>query len=224
MQLLVFVLAASHVTVALFVIGGKAERSRATAVQREGAVIGFGFEAERSLHQIRALGDVPLFSRSRYGGRVTNLLAGRIDNDETRVFDYDDTTGAGRWDMWRRKQTVALYPGGARDLPDLALSAKKLLHRVLGYGDIEFETSPVFSSHYLLTGPYPAAIRSVFNPGTLQFFERQSGWTVEVQDGTVAIYRNGKRIRPSETAGFLRRTHRVLQALRQSQAADPRGE
>ncbi len=144
----VIAIAAYGVTLALIRIGGWADRLRAKALQQQSVVIGFEFEAEPGVRQPRGLGDVPLFSRSRAPGRVTNLLSGRINNDETRIFDYEDWTGGGRWDAWRWKQTIALYPGGARDLPDLALSAKTLLQRVLGYGDIEFDTSPVFSSHY----------------------------------------------------------------------------
>ncbi len=81
----VFVLAAYLVTLAFFVIGGKAETSRATAMQREGAVMGFGVEADGSLERLRALGAVPLFTRGRFA-RVTNVLEGRVDDEETRVF------------------------------------------------------------------------------------------------------------------------------------------
>ena len=131
------------------------------------------------------------------------------------MFDYQYQTGGGESSRtWR--QTVALYPGGGRGLPDFVLAPENVLHKIgqlLGYQDIDFEESPGFSSAYLLRGPDEAAIRAAFTMAVRAFFEQTRGWNVEVQAGNVAVYRTGKRTKPEELGLFLQDTGAVLRAL-----------
>jgi len=200
--------------VALILIGRKARRARTDALQQASLAVGFGFEAEGDLDQIKALGDLPLYSRG-HSRHLKNVMSGRTGGDEARIFDYQYTTGGGKEShTWR--QTVALYPGGGRGLPDFVLAPENVLHKLgglLGYQDIDFDSSPVFSSRYLLRGSDETAIRSAFTVETRAFLEQEQGWTVEVESGNVGIYRAGKRSKPEEVATFLEQSHAVLRAL-----------
>jgi hypothetical protein len=200
--------------VALILITRRVERNRTEALRQASVAIGFGFEDTGDVEQIRALGELPLYDRG-HGRHVKSVMSGRTAGGDVRIFDYQYTTGGGKEShTWR--QTVALYSGGGHGLPDFVLSPENVFHKLgqlLGYQDIDFESSPVFSSRYLLRGADEAAIRSAFTADTLGFLEQQQGWTVEVQGGNVGIYRAGKRVKPEEIGAFLEETAAVLRAL-----------
>jgi len=202
------------VVVALILLVRRLERARTDAMQQAGLAIGFSFDAEGDLDQLRALGDLPLYTHG-HSRRLKNVMSGRAGADETRIFDYQYTTGGGKEShTWR--QTVVLYPGGGSGLPDFVLAPENIFHKLgqlLGYKDVDFDSSPGFSSRYLLRGPDEAAIRAAFTTDTRAFFEQAHGWTVEVQGGNVGIYRAGKRVKPDELGAFLQETTTVLQAI-----------
>ncbi len=217
MQLpIVFLLAAgvAVAVVAIVLTARRKQRERRDAVQQAALSLGFSFEAEGDLAQITALADLPLFHHG-HSKKVRNLLAGHAGDHDLRVFDYLYTIGGGD-NSHTFRQTVALYPGAGRALPDFFLRPEHALHKVgemFGYQDIDFESSPVFSSKYLLRGQDETAIRSAFTSEARAFLEQQPGWTVEVQAGNVGIYRAGKRCRPEETGTFIEETRGVLHAL-----------
>lgn len=207
-------LAAALFLIVLVVVSRKAEKARVEGLRQASLAVGFSFDAEGDLDQIKALGDLPLYGRG-HSRHLKNVMGGRAAAEEARIFDYQYTTGGGKEShTWR--QTVALYPGGGRGLPDFVLAPENVFHKLgqlLGYQDIDFDSSPVFSSRYLLRGPDEAAIRSAFTVDTRSFFEQEAGWTVEVQGGNVGIYRSGKQLAPAELGAFLQETATVLRAL-----------
>jgi hypothetical protein len=212
--IVIVALAVVVLVVALVLLGRKAERARAEALQEASVAMGFSFEAEGDLDQIKALGDLPLYARG-HGSRLKNMLSGRAGADDAKIFDYQYTTGGGK-ESHTWKQTVALYAGGGRNLPDFVLAPENVFHKLgqlLGYQDIDFDSSPLFSSRYLLRGPDEAAIRSAFTVDTRAFFEQEPGWTVEVQGGNVGIYRAGKQVAPEDLGAFVQETANALRAL-----------
>ncbi len=207
-------LAAVALVMAIILLGRRADRQRSEALQQASLTLGLAFAAEGDLDQIKALGDLPLFGHG-HSKHVTNVMSGRTGNEAVTVFDYRYTTGGGKEShTWR--QTVALYPGGGRQLPDFVLAPENVFHRLgqlFGYQDIDFDSSPAFSARYLLRGPDEAAIRSAFTEQVRGLLEQEQGWTVEVRAGNVGIYRSGKRVRPDDLVGFLERSGAVLRAL-----------
>ncbi len=199
---------------AIIVLTRRAERARGEALQQAGLAMGFSFTAEGDLDQIRALGDLPLYGRG-HSKRAKNVMAGRTGSDDVTLFDYQYTTGGGKEShTWR--QTVALYPGAGRSLPDFVLAPENVFHKLgqlFGYQDIDFDSSPVFSGLYLLRGPDEAAIRSAFSTETRAFFEHEQGWTVEVRTGNVGMYRAGKRVKPEEIGPFLEQSRAILTTI-----------
>ncbi len=199
---------------AIWALVRRADRARTEALQQASIAAGLTFEATGDVDQMRALGDLPLL-RQGHSKRIRNGMSGRQGASEVKLFDYQYTTGGGEHSHpWR--QTVALYPGGGRSLPEFVLAPEHLFHKIgqlLGYQDIDFESNPGFSSRYLLRGRDETAIRAAFRPETLAFLEQEQGWTVEVHAGTVAIYRAGKRVKPEELGTFLQESYSVLRAL-----------
>jgi len=200
--------------VALFLILRRAQKKRIEALRVACDSMGFAFEENGDLEAIKSRADLPLFGHG-HTRRVTNVMTGRAGGQEVKLFDHQYTTGGGK-ESHTSRQTVVLFPGGGQHLPDLVLAPENILHKIgqtFGYQDIDFDSYPAFSSRYLLRGRDDYAIRSAFSPDTLSFFEQHQGWHVEVQGGSVGVYRAGKRCAPEDVAVFLEDSRAVLRAL-----------
>jgi len=200
--------------VVLVLVQKRAERARSEALQQAGVTLGFAFERTADLDQLKALADLPVFNHG-HTRRAYNMLSRRTDGGDVKVFDYRYTTGGGK-DSHTWIQTITLYPGGGRGLPDFVLAPEGVFHKIgqaFGYQDIDFDSNPDFSSRYLLRGADEAAVRAAFTPETLSFFETEPGWTVEVRAGSVGVYRAHKRCKPEDISTFTERSRAVLRAL-----------
>ncbi len=201
--------------VVIIIAARRAEKARVEGLQQAAAAAGFTFETEGDLERIKALGDLPLYGRG-HSRRVKNVLSGRSGNADVTVFDYRYTVGRGK-QSHTSDQTIALYPGTGRALPDFQMAPENLffdkLNQVLGYQDIDFDSNPEFSSRYILRGPDEHAIRSAFSGDMQSFLAAHEGWTVETQAGTVAIYRAAQRVKPEGLSDFLEQSRAVLTAL-----------
>ncbi len=192
----------------------QAERKRTEALRATSAEMGFAFAPDADLGELRALGDFPLYGRG-HSKAATNVLTGRRDDRDVTVFDYRYTTGGGQHSQTHH-QTVVICPRAATGLPDLVLAPEHLadkIGQVFGYQDIDFESNPGFSSHYLLRGPDESAIRAAFSQDALSFFEGQPGWNVEVRNGNLGIYRAGRRADPDKLPAFLSEVQPIVGVL-----------
>ena len=201
----------------LIVLTQKMEQKRTEELMAVCQVLGLTFEPEGDVEVMKGLGDLPLYAHG-HSKRVRNVMTGRTSGRDVKLFDYKYTTGSGK-NSHTWSQTVAVYPKVADGLPDLLLAPENIFHKigaVFGYQDIDFDTSPEFSSHYLLRGPDEMAIRSVFSVDALHFFGMQRGWHVEVVGGTIGLYRSDKRCKPEEVRPFLDETQAVLRVLARS--------
>jgi hypothetical protein len=198
----------------IFVFTMQLEKQRTEALAAASQAMGFTYEPDGDLETMKGFGDLPLYGRG-HSKRVKNVMSGRTGDHDVKLFDYRYTTGGGKSShTWN--QTVALFPQGGEGLPDLLLAPENVFHKigaVFGYQDIDFDSSPDFSSHYLLRGPDEMAIRSAFSADALAFFGQRQGWHVEVAAGTVGIYRSDKRCKPENLRTLLDEAQGVLRAL-----------
>jgi hypothetical protein len=207
----------------LALIGGISVVSMRMAKQRveelaaASQAMGFTFEPDGDLAVMKGFGDLPLYGHG-HSKQVRNVMTGKAGERDVKLFDYRYITGGGK-DSHTWNQTVALFPQGGGGLPDFLLAPENIFHKigqVFGYQDIDFDSSPDFSSHYLLRGPDEMAIRSAFGADALSYFGQERGWHVEVAGGNVGIYRSDKRCRPEELPAFLEQTQAALRALGRS--------
>jgi hypothetical protein len=208
------VVAVLALIVGIAIVSSRLERRRTEELAALCQSFGMVFEPEGDLEALRALGDLPLFGHGR-SKLASNVMSGQVQDRDLRLFEYRYTTGSGKSShTWC--QTVALFPHAAGGLPDFVLAPESFFHKIgqiFGYQDIDFDSSPDFSSHYLLRGPDEMAIRSAFSADALNFFGQHQGWHVEVKDHTVGIYRSDKRAKPEEVPAFLAEAQEVLRSL-----------
>jgi hypothetical protein len=201
---LYFVLGLFVLIIVVVIVSWRQERERTEALRAVAATAGLGFEPKADIAKVRSLGDVQLFARGHSKG-VTNLMTGRLGDQQVAVFDYQYTIGSGKA-KHTTMQTVVLLPSAKPSLPDLQMAPENPLTRLaeaFGYQDIDIESSPEFSRRYLVRGPDQAAIRAALYPGATSYFSEHEGWSVEAQSGTVGIYRNDSRPKPADMRMFI---------------------
>jgi hypothetical protein len=207
------------ITLVLFVVfigvvSWRKERERTEALRRLAETAGLAFDPTAEIERVRSLGNVQLYSRG-HSKRVTNLMAGRFGGQQVAVFDYRYTTGSGK-SQHTSTQTIVVLPSAKGSLPDLQMAPENPLYKiaeVFGYQDIDIESSPEFSRRYIVKGADEAAIRAALYPGATSYFAEHGGWTVEVQSGTVAIYRANSRPKPEDMTTFIETACAAVRSL-----------
>jgi hypothetical protein len=138
------------------------------------------------------------------------------------MFGYEYTvTGSESSSTYR--QTVAVFRSNELSLPEFELRPRSIVETfkivetikaLVGKDeDIKFDTCPAFSESYVLRGNDESAIRHVFSPSVLEYFERHKGLSVEGRNETLICYvaesHNtdigylGARAKPDEIKFFL---------------------
>lgn len=213
--LAIFLLAAA---VALF-FSFRAEKKRREALQRVADELGFTFSPQAP-GLLAGFDGMHLFSQG-HGKRLTNVLQGEANGLTVDVFDYAYTTGGGK-NSHTHRQTVVCFHLPDRELPVFSLRPENVLHRIgtwFGYQDINFDDFPVFSKRYLLRGPDEPAIRGVFTPKVLTFYEGLTGVSTEGAGRTLIFYRDNRRVQPEQVRGFLEEGFAMLQVFRPGDGA-----
>jgi hypothetical protein len=200
----------------VFYAAWRGDKKRNAAMETVARTMGFSYIEKCSDAELGSLaGNMPLFNRghSRKGKR---LLTGRIADRDCHIMDYQYITGGGK-SSHTHMQTIVLLDQTGTKLPDFTLSPENVLHRLaemFGYQDIDFESHPDFSKHYLLRGKDEAAIRQAFTLDVLSLMGATTGWHVEACDGRLAIYREGRFNEPGQTPSYAAEALRVAGAFK----------
>jgi len=137
--------------------------------------------------------------------KTTNVLKGMKNGVDTTIFDYKYTIGYGK-NAHTYHQTFALARIN-KVLPVFSLGPEKWFHKIaehMGLKDIDFEHYPEFSRLYLLKGESEHAIRNVFTPEIIKYFEQHivHGY-LEVNNNELIYYDYHKRIKPENMQKFI---------------------
>jgi hypothetical protein len=191
--------------VAIIVADRRAKRKRTEGLQAAAATMKFTFSPEDDPALRGRLAGFHLFSQGR-SRKIRNVLRGRAGDTDVLMFDYRYTTGSGK-NSHTWKQTVMVFESAGANLPDFSLRPEHIFHKlgqVFGYQDIDFDSHPGFSKHYLLKGSDEQQLRNIFTTDVLSFYETQKRVSSEAAGGQFLYYRAGKRIAPDKVADFIR--------------------
>jgi hypothetical protein len=179
-------------------------KKRTEAFERVAGELGLSFSPQGSEQLVSQFGWCELFSRGR-GKKAVNLMRGSSEGREIAVFDYQYVKGYGRS---RRviSSTVACLRSDGPPLPSFLLRPKGAwdkISNVFGGADIGFDTHPNFSRSFVLRSQRESAVRTLFTPQVLEYFEQHPGISAEASNDTLLFYRNGKRVPPDGVSQFL---------------------
>lgn len=82
--------------------------------------------------------------------------------------------------------------------------------------DIDFDEAPLFSSKLKLTGPDEAAIRELFTPGLLAFFESEEIYHIECKGRALIIFKSLRIANTGEVKNMVRFTADLVRHLPQA--------
>ncbi len=194
---------------ALVYTGMEANRlneQRYDLVRRTSRRLGLGLDQ----FHLTTLGRAPL---------LTDLQCRKEEGTNVAVFDYQQEVAVGKTTYTTRETVVWLQRSGAR-LPEFAIRpggagwlSRDLFEVFTGPTDINFESHPQFSNHYLLRGDNEEAIRRLFNTSVLDFFEQQEGLIVECCSNKLLIYRDMVSVEPEHRRPLIEDALQLLALL-----------
>lgn len=196
---------AIYLIAAFVLIGGvvlylvlKYEQGRREVIQEFAGRIGFSYE--KKFKPGPELLDFKLFKRG-HSRRASNLVSGSRGGIAYELFDYRFTRGGGQGSHIIR-QTVIFARLTRTDLPQFILAPENFFHKIgrkMGLKDINFEQFPGFSDFYLLRGEDEAAVRELFKPRLLEYFQsKKSDTTLEGRGNGLILFKPGKRLKPDQ--------------------------
>ena len=207
------------IAVASYFISNLRRKKRTEALERAAGELGLIFSPQGNDYLVNQLSWCELFSRGR-SKKVLNLMRGSNEGREISLFDYQYVTGHGKS---RRTvcSTVACLRADGPPLPAFTLRPEGTwdkISKLFRSADIDFDTHPNFSRSFMLRGDDESAVRTIFAPAVLEYFEQRSGISAEGSSDTLVLYRSSKKVPPDGVNQFLADAFGALSLFR----AEPR--
>ena len=157
--------------------------------------------------------------------RSTSNIVEAAESAELKItlFEYAYTIGYGKSSQ-RYNQTITRMQSSVFHLPDFILYPETIfskLGKLFGGADINFPEAPAFSKKYILRGPDEGAIRALFTPAVLQFFEQRKALTIDSAGDTLFLHRANRRIKPEEREAHIAEAKNVLALFFEAQNSQP---
>jgi hypothetical protein len=200
----------------IMIVAHKFEKTRSEQLRAVADQLGLQFHPNGDTAVQNAIGQLRLFNQGR-GRKTRNMLSGRTEDVDVAIFGYRYKTGGGKH-QHTHQQTVISFRSPNLSLPEFELRPEHTFHKIgqaFGYKDIDVDSHPVFSKRYVLRGQNEAAIRDLFTPEILEFFESQKGVSIEAANDRLIYYRAGKRIKPENVRSLMEEGFRLYVLLKQ---------
>jgi hypothetical protein len=149
-------------------------------------------------------------------GTFFKIHRGRRGNIDTHLFDHRFVSFLGR-SRRSHTETMAMLVLEGPELPCFSLNPRGLLDKVNGRPkprEITFPENPEFTRRSILQGDDEEAIRQVFKPEVVAFFEAHPELAVSCSCDHLLVYQPSKRVAPENLHDFLENTLSVLNLLR----------
>jgi hypothetical protein len=189
----------------LVVLAKRAAAQRRAALESVALRAGWSFSGDAVDPASLGSALFPLFTHGR-ARKARNVMRLSGSVPAVTAFDYEYTVGSGKHQS-TVVQTVVHVSSARFSVPPFVLGPENLLHKVggmLGYHDIDFDSSPEFSRTYLLRSKEAEAqVRDVFSPSVRAYFEQRAPLTVEGFDDGMLVYRTGRRAKPEDVLTFI---------------------
>lgn len=187
-------------------------RTRALGEAARGA--GCTFDADATFFVRQGPGSLPLFQRG-HSHRFTNLVQPH-DDANLALFELRYSTGGGEDESSADQVVFAVRRRG--EWPTFELRPEGFFQRVgqalLNMTDFDFPEHPIFSKRYVLRGPDEEAVRSLFQPDVIAFFESEPGWFIEADHLWLVAFRERIRMKPRTLPDFVERGRRLEATFR----------
>ncbi len=180
----------------------KERKKRIESLKEIADSIGFTFISKVGSGFLDKIRDFYLYTREGSNPEVKNLMTGRKNGFQVSVFDYHYTIGDQKVST-RYGQSILLIESRGLDLPLFILRPESFLDKIgslFGGQDIDFQSNPKFSDHYLLRGEDEGRIRETFSEVVISYYGQNHGMYTEGNSDRLIFFREmGKDfIRPEK--------------------------
>lgn len=180
--------------VALVTVIFRAQQKRRRDLQALAESLGFTFHVWPTADEEDLLAETRMWKKGRgLGGSSSSissiLTAPSTDDLLLRVFEF--SSGAGD-DSGLIHSTVARMDSPLLQLPTFILQPASLVTRAkkfVGFEGLSFPEHPNFGNACHLAGEDERALRRIFNPAIIHYFEEHPDLTIEAQDQCLIVYR-----------------------------------
>jgi hypothetical protein len=209
---------------AIFWIPWFINRRRTNALASAANDLAMEFIANPSSEDLGASSKLSVFQLGS-AGSLRNLMIGKFGRADVQLVDYYCRAGPGRDRAYRSKTTVVIFPNAAAGFPDFMLIPRVGLTRgsvmnlaLKSQPDLKIGKQPAhaFASHYWVSGTDREALRNLFSPRVMDFFEANKNWNVEMLDGQMAIYKMDRLVQVKDYTKRLEVALLVLKAFTRS--------
>ena len=180
------------IMVAVCWYAAKSEKQRIEQCEAVADELGLAFSKEGFANEGPDLTGIKLFNRGS-SRSFRNTIWGDTDDVDLGIFDYFFNASSGSKNKIGCLQTVIYFKSDELHLPQFEMSLEGLIQKLgnsLGSSDINFSSHPEFSGKYQLGGEDETAVRQLFHPEVLEFFESQGrGVSVEASGNRFILYR-----------------------------------
>ena len=198
----------------IFVVGFWMDRKRREAIQKIAEQLGLTFYPDGLDSALQGIDHFKLFNHGR-ARKQSKAIVAESEGTFLCIFDYQYTVGSGKHSHTHR-QTVAAIKSPALQMPEFAMKNEGLFNKIggmLGFQDIDFESHPTFSKMFLLTGNNEQAIRKLFRPELLEYFESRKGISVEGGYGAFVYYVPDRQVKPDDIKSFMTTAYEIYSQL-----------
>jgi hypothetical protein len=198
------------------VIAFVTERSRRDGFRGLARELKFKFFEEGRLSVVSPLRGFQIFDAGHLP-TVLNHLRGLRDDAEVDIFDYRGSAGRGRYEKYWTHTVLSARVGGM-NVPHFRIIPRHFLDKIgnlLGFQDVTFDSHPQFSRMYLLKGKGEKALRRLFSPNVLEYFEDHPGLKIYGFSDRFVFYASG-RLSVSRMRDFVAEGFAVLDVVRHS--------
>ena len=193
------------------------EAHRTAALKEWAAGVGLSIEPGPKPPEASGLPEAllqrPVFSRGNRP-QVANVMEGRAAEGRVVILDHAYVTG--RKNSTTVSQTLVAIELPTPDLPEFVMSPENVFSKigqVFGSQDVDFDSSPRFSSNYQLKGLDEDAIRSLFERNAVAYLSENPGWSVEASGPWIVAYRYNHRAKVSEWSTFFEEALTVIRVI-----------
>ncbi len=202
----IFIIGGMIAFVIAIIVGARVyERKRSEAMEAVSNELSLTFFPKGDAAVQAAVGDLHLFQQG-HGRKFVNMMTGTASGVAMAIFMYRYRTGGGKHQQVHN-QTVISFQSAELNVPPMEIRPERMFHKIgkaFGYQDIDFESHPQFSKHYLLRGPNEHDIRDFFDMDRLDFIEElPKGVCIEAKHNRLIFYRGGRRLKPEQICDFM---------------------
>jgi len=185
--------------------------------------LGFAFRSKVGSGFVEKIKDFYAYDREGSNPEAKNIMTGNKNGLQVSVFDFYYTIGDQKVST-RYSQSILLVESGELNLPFFILRPESFLDKIgslFGGQDIDFDSNPDFSDHYLLRGEDENRIRQTFSPAVISYYEQNHGVYTEGNDNKLLFFLEmGKDlIRPEKVPDLMNEGLEACQVFLQKNAA-----